>query len=106
MSPKFYCRDVAVKFFLGAFRDAAAGLLRPKVALIALMDIVPFNRPVRLGLMRSGAFCISFDRKSKYDSDSHMTMLAGVYRPSSGQNVSFFLSKSQSKRVKEVAYNS
>ena len=70
-------------FFHGRFTEAAAGLLGPKVALIALMDIVPLNSPIRLGLTRSGAFWNSFDKKSKYDPDSHMTMLVAVYVSSS-----------------------
>ena len=48
----FYCRDGVVKFH----RDAGAMVFRPNVALTALMDMVPFNSPVRVGLIVRGVF--------------------------------------------------
>ena len=50
-----HCRDAEVKFH-GSFTDAAAVVFRPNVALIALMDMVPFSSSVSLGLMVRGEF--------------------------------------------------
>ena len=51
----FHCRDGVVKFH-GDFRDAGVTVFRPNVALTALMDMVPFKSPVRVGLVVRGVF--------------------------------------------------
>lgn len=51
----FHCRDGIVKFH-GGFIDAGVMVFRPNVALTALMDMVPFNSPVRVGLIVRGVF--------------------------------------------------